>query len=268
MAASPVHSSRGGRSTFFATRMTQPPRPLVRDRARDGTGKHADRRSGPPFAPRRPALPGRRPHHRFPAGSPRQPRCVARGLNTIRLDAEARPGIKIYCGLSFNNEEGIYVVNEDIIIEQPVVSGMSLTENETQVFIKNLPLDYSLIRKMFEKTANAGLNVDMISIINTGNQLVVSFTIIESKRHLLDEALSKGFKDMGNMEVEYHTGNIKLSVVGVGMRSGIGVASSFFKALQDIPIKLVTTSEIKISCLIEESYKQKAVDAIVKEFNL
>lgn len=192
----------------------------------------------------------------------------AKVLHSRSVEIAKKFNIKIYCGSSFNNEEGTYVVNEDIIIEQPVVSGMSLTENETQVFIKNLPLDYSLIRKMFEKTANAGLNVDMISIINTGNQLVVSFTIIESKRHLLDEALSKGFKDMGNMEVEYHTGNIKLSVVGVGMRSGIGVASSFFKALQDIPIKLVTTSEIKISCLIEESYKQKAVDAIVKEFNL
>jgi aspartate kinase len=52
------------------------------------------------------------------------------------------------------------------------------------------------------------------------------------------------------------------------MRSGIGVASSFFKALENIPIRLVTTSEIAISCLIEEKYKHQAVDAIVKEFNL
>jgi aspartate kinase len=52
------------------------------------------------------------------------------------------------------------------------------------------------------------------------------------------------------------------------MRSGIGVASSFFRALEDIPIKLVTTSEIKISCLIDAQYKQQAIDSIVKEFNL
>lgn len=191
----------------------------------------------------------------------------AKVLHSRSVEIAKKFNIKIYCGSSFINEEGTYVVNEDIIIEQPLVSGMSLTENETQVFIKNLPVDYSLVRKMFEKTAAAGLNVDMISIINTDSHLVVSFTIIESKRHLLEDALNRVFKD-DNLEIEYHTGFLKLSVVGIGMRSGIGVASSFFKALQDIPIKLVTTSEIKISCLIDESYKQKAVDAIVKEFKL
>lgn len=192
----------------------------------------------------------------------------AKVLHSRSVEIAKKFNIKIYCGSSFINEEGTYVVNEDIVIEQPVVSGMSLTENETQVYIKNLPADYILVRKIFEKTASAGLNVDMISIINTDQNLVVSFTIIESKRHLLDEALNRVFKDMDNFEIEYHTGFIKLSVVGIGMRSGIGVAANFFKALQGIPIKLVTTSEIKISCLIEEGYKQKAVEALVKEFNL
>jgi aspartate kinase len=61
---------------------------------------------------------------------------------------------------------------------------------------------------------------------------------------------------------------VKVSVVGTGMRSGIGVASSFFNALSGIPIKLVTTSEIAISCLIEEQYKEQAVRMIAREFNL
>ncbi len=108
----------------------------------------------------------------------------------------------------------------------------------------------------------------MISIINTGENLVVSFTIIESKREQLEIALDKLFVDMDSLEVKFYKGFTKLSVVGIGMRSGIGVASTFFKALSDIPIRLVTTSEIKISCLIESQYKQKAVDAIVKEFSL
>lgn len=108
----------------------------------------------------------------------------------------------------------------------------------------------------------------MISIINTDQNLVVSFTVIESKREQMENALNKLFIGMDSHEIEFHTGYLKLSVVGIGMRSGIGVASAFFHALEDIPIKLVTTSEIKISCLIESQYKQQAVDAIVKEFNL
>jgi aspartate kinase len=192
----------------------------------------------------------------------------AKVLHSRSVEIAKKFDIKIYCGSSFVDEEGSYVVNENIIIEEPVVTGCSVDENETQVYIKNLPVDYKIVQSVFEKTASEGLNVDMISIINTGDKLVVSFTIVESKREQLEEVLDNLFKDMDTYEVKYHKGFIKLSVVGIGMRSGIGVASTFFKALQDIPIRLVTTSEIKISCLIESKYKQKAIDAIVKEFSL
>jgi aspartate kinase len=192
----------------------------------------------------------------------------AKVLHSRSVEIAKKFNIKIYCGSSFINEEGSYVVNENIIIEEPVVTGCSVVENETQVFIKNLPVDYRLVKSIFEKTATEGLNVDMISIINTDSNLVVSFTIIESKREQMENALNKVFEGLDSHEIEFHTGYLKLSVVGIGMRSGIGVASSFFHALEDIPIKLVTTSEIKISCLIESKYKQQAVDAIVKEFNL
>jgi aspartate kinase len=192
----------------------------------------------------------------------------AKVLHSRSVEIAKKFDIKIYCGSSFIDEEGSYVVNEDIIIEEPVVTGCSIVENETQVYIKNLPVDYKLVQSVFEKTATEGLNVDMISIINTGDNLVVSFTIVESKRKQLEDALDNLFKDMDTYEVKFYKGFIKLSVVGIGMRSGIGVASTFFKALEDIPIRLVTTSEIKISCLIESKYKQKAVDAIVKEFSL
>jgi aspartate kinase len=192
----------------------------------------------------------------------------AKVLHSRSVEIAKKFDIKIYCGSSFIDEEGSYVVNENIIIEEPVVTGCSIDENETQVYIKNLPVDYRLVKSVFERTASEGLNVDMISIINTGENLVVSFTIIESKREQLEIALDNLFKDMDSLEVKFHKGFVKLSVVGIGMRSGIGVASTFFKALEDIPIRLVTTSEIKISCLIEAQYKQKAIDAIVKEFNL
>lgn len=204
----------------------------------------------------------------------------AKVLHSRSVEIAKKFEIKIYCCSTFSNEEGSYVMSEDITIEQPVVTGASITENETQVFIKNLPVDYSFVTIIFDKVAKAALNVDMISIINTDDALVLSFTIIEEKRKQLEDALEQVLNELSliknsyeqkndePIKIEYHTGYVKLSVVGIGMRSGIGVASSFFRVLQDIPIRLVTTSEIKISCLIEESYKQKAIDAIAKEFNL
>ncbi|HEX2865497.1 MAG TPA: aspartate kinase [Ignavibacteriales bacterium] len=192
----------------------------------------------------------------------------AKVLHSRSVEIAKKFGIKIYCGSTFSDEEGSFVANENIVIEQPEVTGCSLMENQTQVFIKRLPVDYSLVRRIFEKVALEGLNVDMISIINSESNLVVSFTIVESKKKHLQAALNKVLYDLKDWDVEYHTGNVKVSIVGIGMRSGIGVASTFFKALENIPIKLVTTSEIAISCLIGEQDKQAAVDALVKEFKL
>ncbi|MEI7812917.1 MAG: aspartate kinase [Ignavibacteria bacterium] len=192
----------------------------------------------------------------------------AKVLHSRSVEIAKKFGIKIYCASSFLDEEGSYVVDESIIIEQPEVTGCSIMENQTQVFVKNLPVDYSLIKSLFEKVAIEGLNVDMISIINTGSNLNVSFTIIQEKAQHIDDALKKVLSDLEYFNIEYHSGFVKLSVVGIGMRSGIGIASNFFAALQSLPIRLVTTSEIAISCLIEEQYKQQAVNAIVKQFNL
>jgi len=192
----------------------------------------------------------------------------AKVLHSRSVEIAKKFGIKIYCGSSFNNEEGSYVVDENEIIEQPVVTGMSLVENETQVIINKLPVDFTLVKNLFEKIAAESLNVDMISIINSEENLAISFTIIEERKQQLESALHHVLSELEGWHIEYQSEHIKLSVVGIGMKSGIGVASRFFKALQNIPIKLVTTSEIKISCLIEEKYKQEAVYAVAKEFDL
>jgi aspartate kinase len=192
----------------------------------------------------------------------------AKVLHSRSVEVAKKFGIKIYCGSTFSDEEGSYVVDEKEIIEQPVVTGLSVMENETQVTISNLPIDFSLVKTLFEKIATAGFNVDMISIINQNENLTVSFTIIESKQKELDKTLKKVLGDLDGFKIEYHLDFVKISAVGIGMKSSVGVASRFFKALQDIPIKLVTTSEIRISCLIEEQFKQKAVDSLVKEFQL
>ncbi|MCE1189123.1 MAG: aspartate kinase [Ignavibacteria bacterium] len=192
----------------------------------------------------------------------------AKVLHSRAVEIAKRFNISIYCGSSFSYEEGSFVVSEDLIIEKSVVSGLTVMDNQTQVIIHELPVDYGIVRKVFEKVATAGLNIDMISIINNNTHLEVSFTIIDEKKKHLESALKKVLEGLPKYRIEYITGFCKVSVVGVGMKSGIGVASDFFTALKNIPFRLVTTSEIKISCLIETEMKQAAVEALAKKFKL
>ena len=190
----------------------------------------------------------------------------ARVLHSRAVEIAKKYNVKVYCASTFSDEEGTYVVADNI--EQSVVTGMSVMENQTRVTIANLPLDYSLVYKIFDKVAQKAFNVDMISIISINNRLHVSFTIIEGEMENFDRYLREALSSFDEISVNYEHGYVKLSVVGIGMRNEKGVASRFFKSLRDIPIKMVTTSEIKISCLIEKEYMKKAIDTLIKEFNL
>lgn len=190
----------------------------------------------------------------------------AKVLHTRAVEIAKKYDVKIYCASTFSDEEGTYVVADNI--EQPVVNGMSVMENQTQVTITNLPLDYSLIYKIFDEMAQKAFNVDMISIISINNKLNISFTIIEEEMGNFDKYLKEALLSFDEISVNYEHGYVKLSVVGIGMRNEKGVASRFFKSLRNIPIKMVTTSEIKISCLIEKEYMKEAANALIKEFNL
>ena len=189
----------------------------------------------------------------------------AKVLHSRSVEIAKKFGITIYCGSTFSDEEGSYVMKKNI--EEPVVTGLSVMDNQTQVTLSNLPLDYNLVQKIFNRVAKEGLNIDMISVISNEG-LNISFTIIEEKKTHVEKALSQILKDMKGFNIHYQSGNSKISIVGIGMKSSSGVASKFFKSLENVPIKLVTTSEIKISCLVEEKYKDKAVKALVNSFEL
>ena len=155
----------------------------------------------------------------------------------------------------------------DDYLEEPSVTGLSAMDKQTQVTISKLPLDYTIIHDIFESVARHDLNVDMISVISNSS-LNVSFTIIEDEKHNFQQALSEVLQDLPKLNIQYHSGYSKVSIVGIGMKSSRGVAARYFNALKDIPVKLVTTSEIKISCLVEEKYKNDAMQALIKMFNL
>ena len=189
----------------------------------------------------------------------------AKVLHSRSVEIAKKFGIILYCASTFSEEEGSYVLENSI--EEPVVNGLSVMDNQTQVTISNLPLDYTYVHKIFESVARENLNVDMISIISNSG-LNISFTVVEEKKSHLEEALSHLLRDLKELNITYHSGYSKISIVGIGMKSSTGVAANYFKALEGIPVKLVTTSEIKISCLVEEKFKEKAVKALTKTFDL
>ncbi|WP_129407836.1 aspartate kinase [Marinitoga lauensis] len=190
----------------------------------------------------------------------------AKVLHSRAVEVAKKYNITVYCASTFSDEEGTYVVTDNI--ENPVVTGMSVMENQTQVTITNLPFNHAIIYNIFEKIAQKGFNVDMISIININGKLNVSFTIIEEEMEHFDKYLKDALTAFNESQVTYEHGYAKVSVVGIGMKTEKGVASRFFKALEDIPLRMVTTSEIKISCLIDKKYLDNAIKALIKEFEL
>jgi aspartate kinase len=192
----------------------------------------------------------------------------AKVLHSRSVEIAKKYNLTIYCGSTFSDERGSYIMSEDKIIEKSVVTGLTVQENQAQVILKNLPLDYSLVRKLFHKVADAGLNVDMISIITDDKGLNVSFTIIDESERYFTTTIKKVLKDLSNNIIEFHPGFVKVSVVGIGMKSSPGVASDFFTSMKNIPFRLVTTSEIRISCLIEKKNLKKAVKSLTNKFKL
>jgi len=190
----------------------------------------------------------------------------AKVLHSRSVEIAKKFNITLYCAATFSEEEGSYIVKENI--EQPVVTGLSILDNQTQVTVSRLPKDYTLIHTIFHNVAEEGLNVDMISVIDDDDSLTVSFSIIDESKEDVESAIHHSLKDLKKWHITYHPGYSKLSIVGVGMRSSSGVASTFFAALKNIPIKLVTTSEIKISCLVETTFKQQAVASLTESFGL
>lgn len=193
----------------------------------------------------------------------------AKVLHPRSVEIAKKYNVTIYCASSFSDEEGSYVVSSyENYLEEPVVTGLSADDNQIQVTIVNLPTDFLLINKVFEVAAVNNLNIDMISMINDQDKVNVSFSIVESGLENVDKVFNGFLKNVEGTKINYKNGLVKISIVGVGMRKARGVASRFFKAMESIPITLVTTSEIKISCLIPSEYKNKAVEILAKEFNL
>ena len=175
---------------------------------------------------------------------------------------------------SFKEKEkgkGTLICEEDSKMEQPVVSGIMCDKNQAKITLKEVPDQPGIAANIFEPLAAASISVDMI-IQNVSEQgyTDLSFTLA---REELDEAMAimnKVAKKIHATQVSANAKIVKLSIVGAGMRSHSGVAAQIFKTLSahKINILMISTSEIKVSCIIEQKNSKFAANALHDAFKL
>ena len=167
--------------------------------------------------------------------------------------------------------KGTLICEEDLNMEQPVVSGIMYDKNQAKITLKEVPDQPGIAANIFEPIAAAGLSVDMIiQNISAEGHTDLSFTLAR-------EELNETMIIMENVAKKIHAVNVsadskiaKISIVGAGMRSHSGVAAKIFKSLskEKINILMISTSEIKVSCIIEQKHTKVAVNALHKAFGL
>jgi len=156
-------------------------------------------------------------------------------------------------------------------VERFVVSGIVLNEKEAKVTIKQVEDKPGIAGFIFTRLAGANINVDMIIQSSSEHgKNDVTFTVAQKDLEEVKEVMEKIKKRLGTQEVFYDADMAKVSLVGAGMQSHPGVAARMFSALgkKGINIDLISTSEIKISCVVKKDKGSEAVRAIHQEFEL
>jgi aspartate kinase len=174
---------------------------------------------------------------------------------------------------SFDDGPGTMIVSEDAtMMENPVISGIAFTRDETKLSIIGVPDVPGMAYKVFGPISDANIEVDVIvqNIGDNNNINDISFTVQRKDGDKAARIAEKVAKDIGAQEVRVDNKVAKVSLVGVGMRSHAGIASKMFGALaqESINIQLITTSEIKISVVIDEKYLELAVRVLHSAFGL
>lgn len=166
---------------------------------------------------------------------------------------------------------GTLVTKEEDIVEKQIVNGVAYNRNEAKVTVRNVPDVPGIAASVFGPLADAGVNVDMIiqNISPDGKTTDMTFTVPRSDLLRAEDVL-KGIDLLKGIEVRTANNVAKISVIGIGMSSHSGVAQAMFRTLADkgINIQVITTSEIKISVLIEEDYTELAVRALHSAYGL
>ncbi|HAS18075.1 MAG: aspartate kinase [Nitrospirae bacterium RIFCSPLOW2_12_42_9] len=195
----------------------------------------------------------------------------AKVLQNRSVEYAAKYGVKVRVLSAFAEGNGTLLTGEDEDMEKVVVSGVTYDRNQSKVTIIGVPDKPGIAARIFGPVAASSIIVDMI-IQNVSQESLtdISFTVPRSDVKKTITLMESIIKDIGAREFEVKEDIAKVSIVGVGMRSHSGVALKMFSTLADegINIMMISTSEIKISCVIDAKYTELAVRALHRAFEL
>lgn len=195
----------------------------------------------------------------------------AKVLEIRSVEFAKKFNVPIHVRSTFTRERGTMVVAETEDMEKVLVSGVAFDKNEARITIKKIPDRPGIAARIFDPLFKSGIIVDMI-VQNTSEdaQTDLTFTVPTSEFQKTLSLVNKVGEEIGAEEVLGDTNIAKISIIGVGMRSHAGVAQKMFDTLakENINIMMISTSEIKVSCVIDQKYTELAVRVLHTAFGL
>jgi aspartate kinase len=200
---------------------------------------------------------------------------AASGAQVLQLrsvEYARRSGVQIHVRSSFDDNPGTWVVEEDEVgVEQAMISGVALDTGEAKITLLDVPDRPGVAASIFRAVASEGVHVDMI-VQNVGHdgQTDLSFTVPRDDLPRLTPVLDRVVKEIGAPDYTTDDGIAKVSLVGAGMRSNPGVVAEMFEALAEkgINIEMISTSSIRVSCIVRRPDAEEAVRTIHDRFDV
>jgi len=196
----------------------------------------------------------------------------AKVLHTRAVELAMKHGVRMQVVSSFDDVPGTLVVSEDEILEQELVSSVTYSRDEAKITLVRVADRPGVAAAIFGPLADANINVDMIvqNVSAEGGATDLTFTVGKADLERAVSEIKNHREAIGYNDLIWDSNVVKVSVIGVGMRSHAGVARLMFETLADkgINIQVISTSEIKVSVLIEEAYTELAVRALHTAYGL
>ena len=196
----------------------------------------------------------------------------AKVLQTRSVEMAMKHHVRVQVLSSFEDSPGTLVVDEDEIVEKAIVSGITYSRDEAKITLFGVPDRPGVAAKIFGPLADAAINVDMIvqNVSEQGESTGLTFTVTKADLERAVTVIKENLAELGYEKLIPDPNVVKVSVIGVGMRSHAGVAQQMFRALAEkgINIQVISTSEIKVSVLIAEEYTELALRSLHTAYGL
>ncbi len=187
------------------------------------------------------------------------------------VEVARRYGVPLHIRSSFTDRPGTWVVEEEDHMEQAIVSGIAFAQDDAKVTIHDLPDKVGVAARVFTVLAKAHINLDVIiQNVSAGGTTDISFTASEDDLGKIAEVLNGLKPELGFTSIDTDKDVAKVTLVGAGMKTYPGVAAKMFEVLaeNDINISMISTSSIKVSCVIRREHMETAVKALHAAFQL